>query len=94
MNFAVGDRLLVDGEVCDVVGSISYRNIYDNSMWMEYRLISQKTGREKWLSYDEEFREYSVLEVTNSASTAASRSGPGAGRGNGSLGRRGCGNRG
>ena len=47
MNFAVGDRLLVDGEVCDVVGSISYRNIYDNSMWMEYRLISQKTGREK-----------------------------------------------
>ena len=70
MNFAVGDRLLVDGEVCDVVGSISYRNIYDNSMWMEYRLISQKTGREKWLSYDEEFREYSVLEVTNSASTA------------------------
>lgn len=70
MNFAVGDRLLVDGEVCDVVGSISYRNIYDNSMWMEYRLISQKTGREKWLSYDEEFREYSVSEVTNSASTA------------------------
>lgn len=70
MNFAVGDRLLVDGEVCDVVGSISYRNRNDNSMWMEYRLISQKTGREKWLSYDEEFREYSVSEVTGSASTA------------------------
>lgn len=70
MNFAVGDRLLVDGEVCDVVGSISYRNRYDNSMWMEYRLISQKTGREKWLSYDEEYREYSVSEVTSSGSTA------------------------
>ena len=70
MNFAVGDRLLADGEVCDVVGSISYRNIYDNSMWREYRLISQKTGREKWLSYDEEFKEYSVSEVTGSASTA------------------------
>lgn len=70
MNFAVGDRLLVDGEVCDVIGSISYRNIYDNSMWMEYRLISQRTGREKWLSYDEEFKEYSVSETTGSASTA------------------------
>lgn len=69
MNFAVGDRLLVDGEVCDVVGSISYRNVYDNSMWMEYRLISQKTGREKWLSYDEEFKEYSISEMTGEMST-------------------------
>lgn len=69
MTFAVGDRLLVDEEVCDVVGSISYRNIYDNSMWMEYRLISQQTRREKWLSYDEEFKEYSVSEMTGAAST-------------------------
>ena len=69
MNFAVGDRLLVDGEVCDVVGSISYRNIYDNSMWMEYRLISQQTRREKWLSYDEEFKEYSISEMTGNGST-------------------------
>lgn len=69
MNFAVGDRLLVDGEVCDVVGSISYRNIYDNSMWMEYRLISQQTRREKWLSYDEEFKEYSISEMALSGST-------------------------
>lgn len=69
MNFAVGDRLLVDGEVCDVVGSISYRNIYDNSMWMEYRLISQQTRREKWLSYDEEFKEYSISEMTGNVST-------------------------
>lgn len=69
MNFAVGDRLLVDGEVCDVVGSISYRNINDNSMWMEYRLISQQTRREKWLSYDEEFKEYSISEMTLSGST-------------------------
>lgn len=70
MNFAVGDRLLVDGEVCDVIGSISYRNTYDNSMWMEYRLISQRTRQEKWLSYDEEFKEYSISEMVGSASTA------------------------
>lgn len=69
MNFAVGDRLLVDGEVCSVVGKISYRNIHDNSMWMEYRLISQESRREKWLSYDENFREYSVSEIVSLAST-------------------------
>lgn len=69
MNFAVGDKLRVDGEIYEVIGKISYRNRFDNSMWMEYRILSHQARREKWLSYDEEFREYSVSEVVRDAST-------------------------
>ena len=69
MNFAVGDKLRVDGEIYEVIGKISYRNRVDNSMWMEYRILSHQARREKWLSYDEEFREYSVSEVAWDAST-------------------------
>lgn len=69
MNFAVGDKLRVDGEIYEIIGKISYRNRIDNSMWMEYRILSHQARREKWLSYDEEFREYSVSEVVRDAPT-------------------------
>ncbi len=64
MNFALGDRLRIDGNDYEVIGVISYRNRMDNSMWMEYKVFSKAIGREKWLSYDEEFKEYSISTVT------------------------------
>ena len=63
MNFALGDRLRVDGDDYEVIGIISYRNRMDNCMWMEYKIFSHSLRREKWLSYDEEFKEYSVSTV-------------------------------
>lgn len=63
MNFALGDRLRVDGNDYEVIGIISYRNRMDNCMWMEYKIYSQTLRREKWLSYDEEFKEYSISTV-------------------------------
>ncbi len=63
MNFALGDKLRVDGSEYEVIGIISYRNRMDNAMWMEYRIFSQSTRQESWLSYDEEFREYSISQV-------------------------------
>lgn len=64
MNFALGDRLRIDGNDYEVIGIISYRNRMDNCMWMEYRVFSKSLGREKWLSYDEEYKEYSLSVVT------------------------------
>ncbi len=64
MNFALGDRLRIDGNDYEVIGIISYRNRMDNCMWMEYRVFSKALGREKWLSYDEEYKEYSLSVVT------------------------------
>lgn len=63
MNFALGDRLRVDGDDYEVIGIISYRNRMDNCMWMEYKIYSQSLRRENWLSYDEEFKEYSISAV-------------------------------
>ncbi len=63
MNFALGDRLRIDGNDYEVIGIISYRNRMDNCMWMEYKVYSQSLRREKWLSYDEEFKEYSLSTV-------------------------------
>ena len=47
MNFALGDRLRIDGNDYEVIGIISYRNRMDNCMWMEYRVFSKALGREK-----------------------------------------------
>lgn len=69
MDYAVGDILRVDGEVYEVIGKISYRNIDDNCMWTEYRLFSKNTQREKWLSYDEAYYEYSISETVGNVST-------------------------
>lgn len=65
MNFAVGDILRVDGDTYEVIGAIAYRNRVDNSMWMEYRMYSNALRCEKWLSYDEEYREYSISQVSH-----------------------------
>lgn len=63
MNFALGDKLRVDGDDFEVIGIISYRNRMDNAMWMEYKIFSHTLRQEKWLSFDEEFKEYSVSQV-------------------------------
>lgn len=70
MNYAVGDILRVDGDVYEIIGKIAYRNRNDNCTWMEYRLYSQNMRREKWLSYDETYQEYSISETTGNASTS------------------------
>ena len=63
MNFALGDKLRVDGDDYEVIGIISYRNRMDNCMWMEYKIFSHTMRQERWLSYDEEFKEYSISAV-------------------------------
>ncbi len=63
MNFALGDKLRIDGDNYEVIGIISYRNRMDNAMWMEYRVLAQNPRKEAWLSYDEEFKEYSISFV-------------------------------
>ncbi len=69
MEFSVGTVLRVDGEVYNVVGKIRYRNQVDNCLWDEYRLFSQATNREKWLSIDTTYNEYSISEASWNAST-------------------------
>lgn len=65
MNFALGDKLRVDGDDYEVIGIISYRNRMDNCMWMEYKIFSHTMRQERWLSYDEEFKEYSISAVAH-----------------------------
>lgn len=69
MNYAVGDILRVDGDVYEIIGKIAYRNRNDNCTWMEYRLYSQNMRREKWLSCDDIYQEYSISETTGNVST-------------------------
>lgn len=69
MDFSVGDTLRVDGDIYDIIGKIQYKNIKDNCCWYEYRMKSRGFSREKWLSFDITYREYSLSEVAFSAST-------------------------
>jgi len=69
LEYSVGARLRVDGQIYDVVGKVEYRNLNDNCTWFEYRLISTANRKEKWLSYDSMYGEYSISEVTGSVST-------------------------
>lgn len=62
MEYSIGDRLLVDNVTYDVVGKIYYRNCDDSCCWFEYRLIDVASRKEKWLSIDETYREYSISE--------------------------------
>ena len=55
MNYSVGDRLRVDGDEFRVIGKIVF-----DGMWVEYRLIAQSGGQERWLSIDDHYREYSI----------------------------------
>lgn len=71
MNFSVGDKLRVDGDDYDVLGKVVYRNQDDGATWSEYRLYSRSTRREKWLSCDDIYHEYSISEVCRDASTSA-----------------------
>lgn len=69
MEYSVGQRLCIEGEAYDIVGKIEYRNRADGTSWMEYRLFERSTRRTKWLSYDDGYREFSISEVVNRAST-------------------------
>ncbi|MDO5154618.1 MAG: DUF4178 domain-containing protein [Eubacteriales bacterium] len=70
MDYFVGDVLWVDGDTYEVVGKISYRNTADGKMWTEYRLFQVGSGREKWLSVDTTYDEYSISEVVGYANMA------------------------
>lgn len=69
MEYSVGQRLCIEGEAYDIVGKIEYRNRADGTSWMEYRLLNRATHHIKWLSYDDGYREFSISEVVNRAST-------------------------
>ena len=61
MSYSVGSRLRIDGENYVVTGRIKYCNLNDmNATWTEYCLRSESDYREKWLSYDELYQEYSI----------------------------------
>ncbi|MBS6395575.1 MAG: DUF4178 domain-containing protein [Clostridiales bacterium] len=68
MEYAVGNVLRVDGDICQVIGRIQYRNLDDNCRWDEYRLRQKSSGRELWLSYDDAYNEYSLSWVTGKVS--------------------------
>lgn len=63
-EFKVGTLLDVDGLTCRVIGMIEYANTRDaGKRWTEYRL---KTNQgEKWLSIDDEYKEYSLSWPAN-----------------------------
>lgn len=62
MNYSVGDRLRVDGDEFRVIGKIVF-----DGMWVEYRLIAQSGGQERWLSIDDHYREYSISRKADSS---------------------------
>ena len=67
VDFAVGNRLLVDGDDYKVVGKILYRNENDGMTWTEYRMLKCSSGSEYWLSVDDYYREYSISKVVHLA---------------------------
>ena len=70
MNFSVGETLRVDGDIYEVIGKVVYRNLEDGCMWVEYRLYSNSMRKEKWLSCDDTYHEYSISEVCRGVSTS------------------------
>lgn len=70
MEYSVGDTLRVDGDVYDIIGKIKYKNIDDNACWFEYRMKAKEYNKEKWLSYDAGYNEYSISEVAWNISTS------------------------
>lgn len=73
MNISVNDLLRVDGAEYRVIGMIVYRNPSDNCCWTEYRMIPSAGGREKWLSIDDDYHEYSISEMTSGSKPGAYR---------------------
>lgn len=69
MEYSVGNTLRVDGDVYDIIGKIKYKNINDNACWFEYRMKARDYDREKWLSYDMAYDEFSLSEVAWNIST-------------------------
>lgn len=67
MEYNIGDRLNVDGGIYQVTGKILYRNLNDNFKWFEYKIVSEQSGYERWLSYDFAYNEYSISEVVGYA---------------------------
>lgn len=64
MRFQLGDTISADGELYQVVGRITYKNINDGCQWDEYRLFAEKDRSERWLSVDDVYKEYSIWEMT------------------------------
>ncbi len=63
MRFQLGDTICADGELYQVVGRITYKNVNDGCCWDEYRLFAEKDGSEHWLSVDDVYKEYSIWEM-------------------------------
>lgn len=59
--FYQNQKIWVDG--CDyiVIGGIEFYNRSDGSRWTEYRLKSQDSTKERWLSIDNNYGEYSIF---------------------------------
>lgn len=70
MEYSVGDTLRVDGTVYDIIGKIQYKNLSDNCCWFEYRMIAKEYKKEKWLSCDDKYHEYSISAAAFNLSTS------------------------
>lgn len=63
MDFSVGDILSIDSEGYRVVGKIHYTDVYNKSVWDEYRVFKLDDNTEAWLSVDDTYREYSISRM-------------------------------
>ena len=62
LYFSQGDKLLIDGKECIVLGSINFLNKADNCTWTEYKLRSTRENKIYWLSVDTTYDEYAIYE--------------------------------
>lgn len=67
MDFQLGDKIQIEDSSYEVAGVVRYRNTVDDKNWTEYRLLEVGTRREKWLSIDLFYHEYSISEVVRVA---------------------------
>ncbi len=70
MEFAVGSKIIADGDIYEVRGRILLKNREDGCTWNEYRLFSTQFQAERWLSVDEVYGEYSLSKAAWQISTA------------------------
>lgn len=61
---------MIEGVKYEVAGKIEFKNLKDNCMWEEFRLIQKRDGREYWLSYDNLYKEYSLTRMVRSSNTS------------------------
>lgn len=68
--YRVGQLLIIEGAKYEIAGKIEFKNLKDNCMWEECRLIQKRDGREYWLSYDNLYKEYSLTRMVRSSNTS------------------------